>query len=129
MTNRSLRTTLATCLAFGALSTAALAETPAPAAAKTLTLAADHGSRNTLLLASAIVLGVGLLDDNRTLTVLGGVGVLVSLYQSGQMGYRQSTMSLAGSGNWSMGLRSNVRELNFQTPNRPAPFVQWSKKF
>src|SRR5271165_729197 len=42
----------------------------------------------TLALVSGIVLIFGLVDDDPTLTILGGVGLLFSLYETGQFGYR-----------------------------------------
>jgi hypothetical protein len=43
---------------------------------------------NTVLIVSAVVLAVGLLQDDTTLAILGGAGVLVSLTQVNKYGFQ-----------------------------------------
>lgn len=49
---------------------------------------AKQDTWNTVLIVSAAVMVVGLIQEESTLTLLGGAGVLVSLVQSNKSGFR-----------------------------------------
>ncbi len=92
---RNITTKAAAAAAF-ALVVAAPVYAQTPEATSAPSLAAPHstgfyrssGGSNTLLVISAAVLIIGLIDDDTTLAVLGGAGVVLSLYDSGQMHYQ-----------------------------------------
>lgn len=76
----------------------------APAMAQTASLdgppkqwfsyAGDRQTWNTVMLVSGIVGFVGLVDNDPTLVILGGVGVLVSVFEeNNQMRYRFGTLA------------------------------------
>lgn len=89
-------------------------------------LAAGSGiSMNTLMLVSAIVLIVGVIDDDRTLEVLGGVGVIIALLESNQkLGLQPVRPGLLHVGPVSLGIRSD-RTMTA----RPTPYAQVTFKF
>ena len=97
---------------------------------------ASSGQRDTwrtVALVSGIVLIFGLVDDDPTLTILGGVGVLFSLYESGQFGYRLQNrhgFDLVHSGPLSFGV-TPLGHAGYSHENenpRPAAYVQWTIK-
>ncbi|HLK16720.1 MAG TPA: hypothetical protein VKT78_18075 [Fimbriimonadaceae bacterium] len=90
----------------------------------------DRATWGTLALVSGIVLIFGLVDDDPTLTILGGVGLLFSLYESGQFGFRygpQYGHDLVHTGPISFGVnpRGEVGLSNGALSTRPTAFVQW----
>lgn len=73
---------------------------------------------NTVLLVSGIALGVGLLTDEGTLTILGGAGVLVSLIQLNQnnsftSNYFPRGMDMVRSGPMAFGVSPFGQRLGF----------------
>jgi hypothetical protein len=67
----------------------AMAQSTVPAAAPALSLQrSQRGTWQTVLLVSAAVGIVGLLQGDTTLTLLGGAGVLLSLYETNRTGFR-----------------------------------------
>lgn len=86
-------------------------------------------SNHTLLLASAIILLVGLADSDNTLTIIGGVGVLISVMDTNTMRFRMSSYrhDLVRTG----GLSFGVAPFSYagSTAFRPAPYAQISVRF
>lgn len=107
----------------------------APACAQTASLAgapplffnsaARSTDNNTILLVSAGVLLIGLVDSNNTLIILGGAGVLYTVIGSGQNRYQYH--DLAKRGPLSFGLAT----YGPLTPNspKPSPFIERTWKF
>ena len=83
---------------------------------------ADSGG-HTLLLVSGIVLLVGLIDGDSTLTALGGIGVLVYIVEYDNNTYR--FRPLARDGNLTFGV-STLGSTGFV---QPRPYAQWTIKF
>ncbi len=88
---------------------------------------ASGGSNNALLLVSAGVLLIGLVDDNNTLTLLGGLGVLYSVVGSGQSHFQSYRHEVAKTGPLSVGFIS-YRQPDL-SPMRPSPYIQATFKF
>ena len=86
-------------------------------------------SNHTLLLASAIILLVGLADSNSTLTIIGGVGVLISVMDTNTRAYRLNSYrhDLVQTGGLSFGVAPYGQPGS--TAFRPAPYAQISIKF
>jgi hypothetical protein len=86
-------------------------------------------SNRTLLLASAIILLVGLADSDSTLTIIGGVGVLISVMDTNTMSYRMNSYrhDLIRTGGLSFGMAPYGQPGS--TAFRPAPYAQISIKF
>lgn len=95
-----------------------------------LTYKAGSGVNNrTLLIASAIILFVGLVDSNSALIIIGGVGVLVSTANTSSYRYRLQNyhQDLASSGRFSFGIAPfSQGEMKFSNPR---PYFQASFKF
>lgn len=90
---------------------------------------------NTVLLISAGVLVVGLITEEHTLTVLGGIGVIVSLIQTNKTAFQSSFfpqgLDLVQKGNFSFGINPfgqvglNARPTEF----KPSPYILATFKF
>lgn len=97
--------------------------------------ASQKDTWNTVLIISAAVMVVGLIQEESTLTLLGGAGVLVSLFQTNKMGFsapalphgldlvKSGPVSFGFSPFGQFGLASGVTTLN------PSPYVVAKFKF
>lgn len=90
---------------------------------------------NTVLLVSAAVMVVGLIQEESSLTLLGGAGVLVSLFQLNKTGFRSeffaSGVDVVKKGAFSFGV-SPVNELRptfGQTQLQPTAYAIATFKF
>jgi hypothetical protein len=85
-------------------------------------------TNHIILLVSAAVLLIGLTQDDSTLTLLGGAGVLVSLFSGPVHNHPAVTYqrSFAKSGPLSLGMQTSFR--GESTP-RSAPYLQFTTKF
>jgi hypothetical protein len=63
-----------------------------PSTAMSFKASTDRETWHNVLIVSAIVLGVGLLGDNSTLTFLGGAGVILSLVETNGNTFRYRSM-------------------------------------
>jgi len=93
----------------------------------TLSSARRTTGNHDLLLASAIILLVGLADDNQALTILGGVGVLICVADNGQLGYRAYRHDLLKSGPLSFGFATFGNA--GPNPSFTRPYAQLSFRF
>jgi len=95
----------------------------------------DRNTWNTVLLVSGAVLVVGLIQEESTLTILGGAGVLLSLFETNKTNFRSQyfphgldlyktgPVSFGVSAFSSMGLTEGFR------PVRPAAYISATFKF
>ena len=116
-------------MAFVAMATVpAMAQTPAMVGAPALSYnrAMRHDSNHTLLIVSAAVLVIGVIDSNSTLTILGAAGVFLSLSESGQMYRARSGSDLLKYGNVSLGFNAKGSP---QAMSDARPYIQISSKF
>ena len=90
---------------------------------------------HTVMVVSAVVGVVGLLDGDTTLVILGGAGVLVSLVESDQMKFRlrprSSGVDLLKMGPVSLGINplGQIGMAQAYQSSRPTAYVQVSFKF
>lgn len=90
---------------------------------------------NTVLIVSAVVMAVGLIQDETTLTLLGGAGVIVSLVQLNKTGFAPSYatrgLDVMQSGPVSLGFRPfGPAGLVTKTPTfNPSPYIMANFKF
>ena len=97
---------------------------------------ADKGTWHTVMIISAVVGIIGLVDGDSTLTLIGAGGVLLSLFETGGsssfrfQGFRHG-FDLVHSGPLSFGVNPFGALGPIQNPSisRPNPFVQLSIKF
>lgn len=89
----------------------------------------------TVMLISAIVGIVGVAQGDSTLTILGGAGVLLSLYQTERMRFQlqpfQGGVSMLRSGPVTFGMKpfGDLSPAQGMTGSRPSVFVQATFKF
>lgn len=94
----------------------------------------SHDTWNGVMLVSGIVALIGLVDNDSTLVIIGGAGVLLSLYEESSSrfafgGYRHA--DLMKSGPWTMGLKTTpgiALAPGLASP-QPSAFVQYTVRF
>lgn len=120
-------------LAFGVVAPAGaqsigLANTPALSFSRS----ADKGTWHTVMIVSAVVGVIGLLDGDSTLAVLGGAGVLLSVVESDQSRFQlrpfRHGLDLARTGPLSFGIDPIGLSPGFARP-RPAAYLHATFKF
>jgi len=131
--NLAARAAAATAVAFMAALPAG-AQTAAPIGAPTLSFrsSGDRDTWHTVMLVSAVVAIVGVVDNDSTLTVLGGAGILLSLYESDRSRFRlRPGVDLLKMGPMSIGVNPLGQmglSQGFTRP-RPSPYVQLTFRF
>ena len=131
MTIKNIATKAAVAVALTSLACASASAQTLNVNGPSMSLRAAPGgvSNRTLLLASAIILLVGVADGDNTLTIIGGVGVLISVMDTNTMGYRMNSYrrDLVHAGGLSFGFAPYGQPGS--TAFRPAPYAQISIKF
>jgi hypothetical protein len=126
-------------MAIGALALVVVAPANAQSVAPNTPTVSFQSSKKgmwqTVLLVSAIVGVVGVVQGDSTLIILGGAGVLLSLYQTNQMGFRPQPfrhgLDLMRSGPVSFGIQpfgTFGLQPGFTTP-RPTAYLHASFRF
>lgn len=94
MMNRSTIAALALSIGTGISSSAVASDLPftIPTKLSYSSAANQKSTWNTVLIVSAAVLVIGLIQEESTLALLGGAGVLVSLVQTNNLGFQAPSM-------------------------------------
>jgi hypothetical protein len=137
MTVKNLSTKAAAAIGLALVaSVPASAQSATPIAAPTLSFSSSQRDTwHTVLIVSAIVGVVGIIQGDSTLTVLGGVGVLVSLVESEQMKFRFKPQShgldLLKMGPVSLGVNplGKIGIAQAYQSSRPTAYMQLTFKF